>query len=118
MTLPGPAWRGTRFRVLALTSFSASGVASIVGYFALTYWCMGRAEPSAFSEHLSKVDAAYFAVTTFTTTGFGDIHAISGWARAVITAEMVTSVVILIVVIALTLHRALSPGTASDSQTK
>ena len=41
---------------------------------------MDRAE--AFSEHLSLMDAAYFTLSTFTTTGFGDITPKSPGVRA------------------------------------
>src|SRR6478736_4618627 len=44
--------------------------------FASTYYVMATAEPSWYSEHLSRLDALYFAVTIFATVGFGDITAV------------------------------------------
>jgi hypothetical protein len=40
------------------------------------------------SEVLTKVDAAYFSWTTFTTTGFGDVTACTELARLAVTCEM------------------------------
>ena len=56
--------------------------------FASTYCVMATAEPRWFSEHLSRLDALYFAGTVFTTVGFGDITAISEEARAAVTIQM------------------------------
>jgi len=62
--------------------------------FATSYYLMGDAEPSAFSEPLTRLDALYFTVTTFATVGFGDITAVSETARAVATVQMVVGLVL------------------------
>lgn len=59
-----------------------------IAEFAYVYWSSSVATPSAFSEVLSKVDAAYFSWTTFTTTGFDDIAARGESARLAVTGEM------------------------------
>lgn len=59
-----------------------------IAEFAYLYWSASQAQRSAFSVALSKVDAAYFSWTTFTTTGFGDIAAQSQFARLAVTSEM------------------------------
>ena len=41
--------------------------------FAATYLKLAAAQPSAFSEPLSRTDALYFTITVFSTVGFGDI---------------------------------------------
>jgi hypothetical protein len=56
--------------------------------FALTYFLMGRAAPEAFSEPLTRLDAAYFTVTIFATVGFGDITPVSQAARSVAMLQM------------------------------
>jgi voltage-gated potassium channel len=43
--------------------------------FAGTYYVMARLAPGSFGGHLTRTDAMYFAVTVFTTVGFGDISA-------------------------------------------
>jgi voltage-gated potassium channel len=62
--------------------------------FASTYYLMGQGEPNSWSEPLSRLDAAYFAVTIFATVGFGDITAVSDAARAVTTVQMIADVVL------------------------
>jgi voltage-gated potassium channel Kch len=49
---------------------------------------MQRASPDSFSHSLTRTDALYFTVTTFTTVGYGDITATSQSARLVVTAQM------------------------------
>ena len=43
----------------------------------------------------TKTDALYFAVTTLTTVGFGDVHAQGQVARGLIIVQMVFNVVVL-----------------------
>lgn len=62
--------------------------------FAATYYLMGDAEPGAFSEPLTRLDAMYFTVTVFATVGFGDITAVSESARAVATLQMIGDLVL------------------------
>lgn len=62
--------------------------------FATTYYLMGHAEPSTFSEPMTRLDAAYFTVTVFATVGFGDITAVSQSARAVTTVQMMGDIVL------------------------
>ena len=56
--------------------------------FAFTYLSISRADPAAFSEHLNRVDAFYYTVSTISTVGFGDIAAESGAARILVTIQM------------------------------
>jgi hypothetical protein len=62
--------------------------------FATSYYVMGDAEPSSFSEPLTRLDALYFTVTTFATVGYGDITAVSEAARAIATVQMVVGLVL------------------------
>ena len=57
--------------------------------FASTYFLMVRTSPASFSDHLTRTDALYFTVTTFSTVGYGDITAVSESARLVVTAQMI-----------------------------
>lgn len=79
--------------------------------FAATYHLMARADPEAFSEPISRLDAVYFTVTTFATVGFGDIHAVSGPARAVVTAQIVADLILIGLITRLVL-RAVQEGLA------
>lgn len=71
-------------------------VTAVVIVFALVYATMSEANPAAFSEALTKEDAVYFTVTTLSTTGFGDITAISSGARWVVTGQMLFDLVLLV----------------------
>lgn len=66
----------------------------LVLVFASTYLLLAASQPDAFSEPLSHVDALYFAVTVFSTVGFGDVVARSDAARLVVTAQMVGNLVV------------------------
>lgn len=71
-------------------------VTAVVIIFALVYATMSEADPAAFSEALTKEDAVYFTVTTLSTTGFGDITAVSRGARWVVTGQMLFDLVLLV----------------------
>jgi hypothetical protein len=63
--------------------------------FATTYYLMGRAEPKDFTEALSRTDALYFAVTVFSTVGFGDISPKGEAARLVVAGQMILDLIVL-----------------------
>ena len=63
--------------------------------FSATYYVMGVADPSWFSESLSKLDALYFTVTVFATVGFGDITAASPPARVAVMLQMLADLIVL-----------------------
>jgi hypothetical protein len=63
--------------------------------FAAAYYLVERATPSSFSQALSRTDALYFTVTTFSTVGYGDITAKSGGARILVIFQMLADLIIL-----------------------
>jgi voltage-gated potassium channel len=56
--------------------------------FSATYFLMAQAWQASFTQPLSRTDSIYFAVTVFSTVGFGDITAKSEAARIVVTVQM------------------------------
>jgi len=62
--------------------------------FAVSYLEMGRSDPGTWSESLSRMDALYFTVTTFSTVGYGDITPVTQAARAVVTLQMALDLLI------------------------
>ncbi len=56
--------------------------------FASAYYVMERASPASFNDHLTRTDALYFTVTTFSTVGYGDITATSQSARLIVTVQI------------------------------
>jgi len=64
--------------------------------FSASYFVMSKAASDNFNAHvLSRTDALYFSITTFSTVGFGDIVATSQTARILVTVQMVLDLVIL-----------------------
>ena len=61
--------------------------------FASTYFVMQRASAANFTQPLTRTDALYFAVTVFSTVGFGDITPKSEAARMV--GQMLTNIALL-----------------------
>jgi voltage-gated potassium channel len=57
--------------------------------FASAYFSMARISSANFNASpLTRTDALYFTVTTFSTVGYGDITAVSQSARLVVTVQM------------------------------
>jgi voltage-gated potassium channel len=63
--------------------------------FASTYVVMATMSASNFGGRLTHTDGLYFAVTVFSTVGFGDITAKTEAARLVVTGQMIGDIVIL-----------------------
>ena len=63
--------------------------------FAAAYYLIERHTPSSFSDPLSRTDALYFTVTTFSTVGYGDITAKSEGARVLVMFQMFADLIIL-----------------------
>lgn len=62
--------------------------------FASSYLAISANDPSSFSEPLDHTGSLYFALTTMTTVGFGDITPKSDAARIVVMIQMVTTVAV------------------------
>ena len=74
----------------------ASTVPLFLLLFSASYFAMSQAASDNFNAHaLSRTDSLYFAITTFSTVGFGDIVATSQTARILVTVQMVLDLVIL-----------------------
>jgi voltage-gated potassium channel len=82
------AYPGVRAAATLVISFCA-----LIVLFATTYLLLAATYPNSFSEPLSRIDGIYFAITIFTTTGFGDLVARSQTARILVTVQMLTDLV-------------------------
>lgn len=65
--------------------------------FSLVYVGLSESDAGSFTEAVDKLDAVYLSVTVLTTTGFGDIAAVSAPARVAVTAHMLVNVTLLAV---------------------
>ncbi|MFW0788233.1 potassium channel family protein [Gordonia sp. CPCC 205333] len=94
------AWEIRRFRSSAHPV--ATAVEMLVGVgtfyvvvFSTTYFLMSEYGHQTFNERLTRLDALYFSLTVFTTTGFGDVAPDSQTARAVVSVQMISTFVLL-----------------------
>jgi voltage-gated potassium channel len=93
-----------------VAAFTGS-VSSFLGFFSLIYWLLSVQAPTSFCNPMgcdpvaTKLDAIYFTITTFTTTGYGDLKPYTLLARTVVTAQMVLGFVIISVLITTALGR-------------
>lgn len=70
-------------------------VAVAIALFASIYAYLSHLDPASFTEPLSRTDALYFAVTTATTVGYGDISALTETARVLVMVQMVVNVAVI-----------------------
>jgi len=82
--------------------------------FAAGYVSLSHADATHFSEPLNHTGALYFAVTVFSTVGFGDITPKGDLARAVVSIQMILDLVIIGAVVKL-LTTAAKTGRQDES---
>lgn len=83
--------RYPRLRAIEALSFSAP---LFILVFATAYFATGQGNPDSFSQGLNRTDALYFAVTTFSSVGFGDIVPVSQVARVMVMIQMLGDLVL------------------------
>ncbi|MFI9587362.1 potassium channel family protein [Streptomyces sp. NPDC052236] len=74
-------------RLKAVEALAATLVLYLV-LFAGAYYLLDRSAPDSFSEPLTRTDALYFTLTTFSTVGYGDITARSQTGRVLTMLQM------------------------------
>jgi len=74
--------------------------------FATVYLSMTKGSPGMFSEQLNHTRALYFAVTVFSTVGFGDITPKTDLAMIIVSVQMLLDLVIIGAVVRLLLNAA------------
>jgi hypothetical protein len=91
---------------------AVEGLAVIVPLFLLVfaalYLSLSQARPSTFSQELDHTRALYFAITVFSTVGFGDITPTTDSARIVVSLQMLLDLVVIGVVVRLLINAAKS----------
>jgi len=76
--------------------------------FATLYLSLSNAGPSSFSQQLDHTRALYFAITVFSTVGFGDITPTTDTARIIVSIQMLLNLVVIGVVVRLFINAAKS----------
>jgi hypothetical protein len=87
---------GERDRPGYIAAIVLGAVSFVEGIFADVYYLFAHSSARAFGGPISKPDAAYFSISTATSTGMGDIHPVSGEARLLVTGQMVVSVFLVV----------------------
>ncbi|MFI1167242.1 potassium channel family protein [Streptomyces sp. NPDC020801] len=77
--------------------------------FASAYYLLDRSDAAAFTAPLTRTDALYFTLTTFTTVGYGDITARTETGRVLVMLQM-TGGLLLVGVAARVLTTAIQAG--------
>ena len=63
--------------------------------YAAAYYLMDRGHVNNFGTPMTRTDALYFAVTVFSTVGFGDIAPVSQTARLIVVTQMIGDLLLL-----------------------
>jgi hypothetical protein len=63
--------------------------------FSVGYYLLERSTPGSLSQPLTRTNALYFTVTTFSTVGFGDITPKSQGAQVMVIFQMLADLIIL-----------------------
>jgi Ion channel len=80
-------------RVRAIEALSLSAPLFLI-VFATTYFATAQGDPASFSQTLNRTDALYFAVTTLSSVGFGDIVPVTQVARVMVMIQMLGDLVL------------------------
>lgn len=99
-------WVMIKYGVLGLVAATACGTVAVLTMFAYLYWILGSLAPASFNQPISRVDALYFALGTFTTTGTGRFSPRSQGAELLVTAQVVLGWSFVAVLVALLVPRA------------
>ncbi|MEU2927957.1 potassium channel family protein [Streptomyces sp. NPDC007251] len=85
--------RSSRPRLKAVEAVAVTAVLYLV-LFASGYYLLERTAPGSFTTHLTRTDALYFTLSTFTTVGFGDITPVSQTGRVLAMCQMACGVLL------------------------
>lgn len=68
------------------------GIILVVVVFSFVFYVLDQRDPAQFVGLQTRLDALYFAMTTLTTVGTGDVHAAGQTARGLVLVQMVFNV--------------------------
>jgi predicted transcriptional regulator len=98
-------WVVIKYGVAGLVSEAGCGTVAVLSVFAYLYWLLGSLRPASFNLPLSRVDAIYFTLGTFTTTGTGRFAAQSSLAELLVCCQIVLGWGFVAVLVALLVPR-------------
>lgn len=87
-------WRSPQPALAAIEAVALL-IAMFVLSFSLTYVALSASDPTAFNQPIDKVTGVYFTMTVLSTVGFGDVVAVTPFARIAVVVQMVANLVLL-----------------------
>ena len=99
-------WMVIKYGIAGLVSMAGCGALAVLSAFTYVYWLLASLTPGSFNLPLSRVDAAYFTLGTFTTTGTGRFVAQSSLAELLVSCQVVLGWGFVAVLLALLVPRA------------
>jgi hypothetical protein len=72
----------------------------VVVFFAAGYFLLELSAPGQIADLHTRTDSLYFTLSTLTTVGFGDVHAVGQVARVLVIVQLVFDVVFVAAVVA------------------
>lgn len=87
-------WRSPQPTLAAIEAVSLL-ITMFVLSFALTYVALSASDPTAFNQAIDKVTGVYFTMTVLSTVGFGDVVAVTSFARMAVVVQMIANLVLL-----------------------
>jgi len=99
-------WVVIKYGIVGLVSAAGCGAVAVLSVFAYVYWVLDSLRPASFNLPLSRVDAIYFTLGTFTTTGTGRFAAHSSLAELLVCCQIALGWGFVAVFVALLVPRA------------
>jgi len=99
-------WMVMKFRIAGLIAQAACGTAALMSMFAYSYWVLSSQVPASFNAPMARIDAIYFTLGTFTTTGTGQFSAQSAGAELLVSGQVVLGWTFAAILLALLVPRA------------
>ncbi len=99
-------WVVIKYGIAGLVSAAVCGAMAVLSALAYVYWLLGSLRAASFNLPLSRVDAIYFTLGTFTTTGTGRFVAQSSLAELLVCCQVVFGWGFVAVLVALLVPRA------------
>jgi Ion channel len=99
-------WVVIKYGITGLACAAGCGTMAVLSAFAYLYWLLESLRPASFTLRLSRIDAIYFTLGTFTTTGTGRFAAQSAQAELLVCGQIVLGWGFVAVLVALLVPRA------------
>ena len=101
-------WVVIKYGIAGLVSQACCGVIAVLSAFAYVYWLLSGIVPASFNPPMSRVDALFFTLGTFTTTGTGRFTPQSSAAEVLVCCQVLLGWGFAAILLALLVPRAVA----------